>query len=123
MQQTIAWVQHAAEHMAEVFALHAPAAPLLAAALLARAAVQLALLARLQVPVPQQARWEIPAQVPPMVVEQAEVQAVAERGLLVPVLQLVLVLLVFPRQRVLEQAPVAPEALLPAEAPNPFYPQ
>lgn len=121
MQQTIAWVQHAAEHMAEVFALHAPAAPLLAAALLARAAVQLALLARLQVSVPQQARWELPAQVPPMVVEQAEVQAVAERGLLVPVLQLVL--LVFPRQRVLEQAPVAPEALLPAEAPNPFYPQ
>lgn len=78
--------------------------------------------AQLQVPVQQQARWELPAQAP-LVVKQAEVLAVAERGLLALAVQPAQAVLVFPRQQVLEQALVAPELLLPAKAPNPVYRQ
>ncbi len=56
-------------------------------------------------------------------VEQAEVLAVAEQGLLALAVQPAQALLVFPRQQVLEQALVAPELLLPAKAPNPVYRQ
>lgn len=99
-------------------------------ALPARAAVQLvlpalalvAVRAQLQVPVQQQARWALPAQVP-LVVEQAEVLAVAERGLLALAVQPAQAVLVFPRQQVLEQELVAPELLLSAKTPNPVYRQ
>lgn len=82
----------------------------------------MAVRAQLQVPVQQQASWALPAQVP-LMVEQAEVLAVAEQGLLALAVQPAQALLVFPRQQVLEQALVAPELLLPAKAPNPVYRQ
>lgn len=86
------------------------------------ALVLVAVRAQLQVPVQQQARWALPAQVP-LMVEQAEVLAVAERGLLALAVQPAQAVLVFPRQQVLEQALVAPELLLSAKTPNPVYRQ
>ena len=83
----------------------------------------MAVRAQLQVPVQQQARWELPVLVPVVVLEQAEVLAVAEQGLLALAVQPAQALLVFPRQQVLEQALVAPELLLSAKAPNPVYRQ
>ena len=58
-----------------------------------------------------------------MVLEQAAVLAAAERGLLVLGVQPTQVLLVFPQQRVLEQALAAPEVPLQAGAPNPVLQQ
>ncbi len=88
------------------------------------ALAQVCVPARRQVPVQPQARWELPVLVPVMVLlEQAEALPAAERGLLVLGVQPALVLLVFPRQRVLEQALAAPEVPLQAGAPNPVHQQ
>ncbi len=83
------------------------------------ALAQVCVPARLQVPVQPQARWEL--LVPVGVLERAEVQAAAERGLLVLGVQPAQVLLVFPQQRVLEQALAALEVPLQAGAPNPAH--
>ena len=87
------------------------------------ALAQVCVPARRQVPVQQQARWELPGLVPVVVLEQAEVLAAAERGLLALGVQPAQVLLMFPRQRVLEQALAAPEVPLQAGAPNPVLQQ
>lgn len=87
------------------------------------ALAQVCVPARRQVPVQPQARWELPVLVPVVVLERAEVLAAAERGLLALGVQPAQVLLMFPRQRVLEQALAAPEVPLQAGAPNPVLQQ